>query len=120
MSVQSRQKTNYAWAFPVFRSKKVNLGRDVTMGTWKILQYGEERVRFEKPDFQIDMLFQSSSYNVNGCSFDTYEGSIENLGVLRLQSYQFEPPAHENGQDSGDDLNQNDDYLRHRLKNSDW
>ena len=27
------KKPNYAWAFPVFRSKNVNLGRDVTMGT---------------------------------------------------------------------------------------
>ena len=42
MSVQSCQKNNYAWAFPVFQSIKMNLGRDITMGTWKILQYGEE------------------------------------------------------------------------------
>ena len=62
--------------------EKVTLGRDVTMGSWKILQYGEERVCFEKPDFQIAMLFQSSSYNDNGCSFDTYEGSIEDSGSV--------------------------------------
>ena len=56
MSIQSRQK-NYAWAFSVYRLKKMNLGCYITMCTWKILQYGEERGCFEKPDFKIAMLF---------------------------------------------------------------
>ena len=40
MSSQSRQKTNYAWAFPVLQSKKVTPGPDITMGTWKFSMRG--------------------------------------------------------------------------------
>ena len=87
------------------------------MGTWKILEYSKER---EKADFKVAISFQSSSYNDNGCSADTYEGSIEDSGILGLQSYQFEPLAHENDQEAGSDHNQNDDNSVHRLNNSDW
>ena len=63
-------------AFLVFRLTNVNLGRDDSMGTWKILWYGEE----------LAMLLQSSSYNENGSSSNIlYECSIEDSGMMNRQ-----------------------------------
>ena len=76
----------------------------------------------EDSDLEIALSCESSSYDEDGSSSDTDDGSIQDSEPLGLQPYQFEPPADENDQEAGGDRDSDDedDNFRHRLNNSDW